>query len=76
MAAPPDGGEPPADRAFSEPGITVNSGFITGKPTADALQMIARYAEEQGIGRATVSYRVRDWLISRQRYWGCPIPIV
>ena len=76
VTAPADGSEAPEDRAFTDYGITINSGFITGKPTAEALQTIARYAEEKGIGRATVSYRMRDWLISRQRYWGCPIPIV
>jgi leucyl-tRNA synthetase len=76
VTAPADGGEPPADRAFGDHGVTVNSGFLTGKPTDEAVRMVCRYAEEKGLGRATVSYRMRDWLISRQRYWGCPIPII
>jgi leucyl-tRNA synthetase len=76
VTAPADGTAPPEDRAFTEHGVTINSGFISGRPTAQALAMVAQYAQEKGIGRATVSYRMRDWLISRQRYWGCPIPIV
>jgi leucyl-tRNA synthetase len=76
VTAPLDGSAPPRDRAFTEHGIAINSGFINGKKTADALKAICEYAERQGIGKATISYRMRDWLISRQRYWGCPIPIV
>jgi leucyl-tRNA synthetase len=76
VTAPLDGSAPPGDRAFSEPGVTINSGFITGLPTAEAMAAIYRYAEEHKIGRSTVTYRMRDWLISRQRYWGAPIPIV
>jgi leucyl-tRNA synthetase len=76
VTAPGDGGAPPKDRAFTESGITINSGFITGMPTADAITAICRYALEHEIGKATVSYRMRDWLISRQRYWGAPIPII
>ena len=76
VTAPADGSAPPEDRAYPEAGITINSGFLTGKPTAEAIAAVAKYIEEHGIGRSTVSYRMRDWLISRQRYWGCPIPIV
>ncbi len=76
VTAPVDGSEPPADRAFTEYGVAINSGFLNGKPTAEALKEVAAYAEGNGIGKATISYRMRDWLISRQRYWGCPIPIV
>jgi leucyl-tRNA synthetase len=76
VTAPTDGSEPPADRAFTEYGVAINSEFINGLPTADALTAICQYAERNGIGKATISYRMRDWLISRQRYWGCPIPIV
>jgi leucyl-tRNA synthetase len=76
VTAPADGGTAPADRAFSERGIAVNSGFLNGMKTADAIRAVCEYAEEHEIGRPTVTYRMRDWLISRQRYWGCPIPIV
>jgi leucyl-tRNA synthetase len=76
VTVPADGSSAPADRAFTEYGITVNSGFLNGMKTEEAIRAACRYAEEHKIGRATVSYRMRDWLISRQRYWGCPIPIV
>ena len=54
----------------------VNSGPFDGTPGDKAFDAAADYAEEHGIGRRTVSYRMRDWLISRQRYWGTPIPII
>ncbi len=76
VTAPLDGTPPPSDRAFTDQGVAINSGFINGNQTADARQAICQYAERHGIGKATISYRMRDWLISRQRYWGCPIPIV
>jgi leucyl-tRNA synthetase len=76
VTGPLDGSTAPSDRAFSDHGVTINSGFLTGMRTADAIRAVCKYAEEHEIGRATVSYRMRDWLISRQRYWGCPIPII
>jgi len=76
VTAPADGGAAPADRAFTERGVAINSGFLDGLKTNDAIGAVCKYAEDHGIGRPTVSYRMRDWLISRQRYWGCPIPIV
>ncbi len=57
-------------------GIAVNSGRWNGLTTAAFKMEIGRWLEEKGIGHPTVNYRLRDWLISRQRYWGAPIPIV
>jgi leucyl-tRNA synthetase len=57
-------------------GLMVNSGPFNGTPADEAIAKVTRYLEEQGIGKFMVSYRLRDWLISRQRYWGCPIPVV
>ncbi|MGB3761003.1 MAG: leucine--tRNA ligase, partial [Rivularia sp. (in: cyanobacteria)] len=62
--------------AYTEPGIVVNSDIFNGMPSADAKLAIVEYAEKQGFGKARIQYRLRDWLISRQRYWGAPIPIV
>ena len=57
-------------------GIAINSPLLNGLPTPEAKERMADYLEEQGLGRRVVNYRLRDWLISRQRYWGAPIPIV
>ncbi len=69
-----DGGE--LQDAYLEPGLQVNSGPFDGLPSSEGLQRIAEHVEANGWGKRTVQYRVRDWLISRQRYWGTPIPIV
>lgn len=57
-------------------GVLVNSGAFDGKQTADAREQIVAWLEEKGIGRSKTTYKMRDWLISRQRYWGAPIPII
>ena len=57
-------------------GIMVNSGFLNGLTVAQAIPVITKWLEEQGIGKAKTNYKLRDWVFSRQRYWGEPIPIV
>lgn len=64
------------DCAYEDDGYLVNSGPFNGLYSEDAKRAIIKYAEENGIGKGTVTYRLRDWLISRQRYWGAPIPVV
>ena len=68
-----------ADRmteAYVEDGQQVNSGPFDGLDNRDAIRKMTEYAKEQGFGDFEVSFRIRDWLISRQRYWGAPIPMV
>jgi leucyl-tRNA synthetase len=62
--------------AYSEYGVTVNSGEFSGLTSERAIDVIAAALEEKSRGRKRVQYRLRDWGISRQRYWGCPIPVV
>lgn len=62
--------------AFPADGVMVNSGEFDGLPADEAWDKIAGRFEEMGVGKKQVNYRLRDWLISRQRYWGAPIPIV
>jgi leucyl-tRNA synthetase len=57
-------------------GVTVNSGFLDGLTTEQAIAEVIRRAEQAGWGEGTVQYRLRDWGVSRQRYWGTPIPII
>jgi leucyl-tRNA synthetase len=57
-------------------GKNVNSGPISGMPSTDGIDKITSYIEEKGYGNRTVNFRLKDWLISRQRYWGTPIPVV
>ena len=63
-------------QAYTEPGIVINSGAFEGMDSTKAKNAIVQYAEQKGYGKARVQYRLRDWLISRQRYWGAPIPII
>ncbi|AFZ35379.1 leucyl-tRNA synthetase [Stanieria cyanosphaera PCC 7437] len=62
--------------AYIEPGIMVNSGQFDGTSSETGKTKIIEYAEAKGYGKARIQYRLRDWLISRQRYWGCPIPVI
>lgn len=62
--------------AYVEEGYLTNSGPFNGLKNKEAIEKIADYLEEKGLGRRVVNYRLRDWLISRQRYWGAPIPMV
>ncbi|MDP9396334.1 MAG: leucine--tRNA ligase [Actinomycetota bacterium] len=75
---PGDGAGDPAEIgvATTGDGRLVNSGPLDGLPKGEAIARITALLEERGLGRAAVNYRLRDWLISRQRYWGTPIPIV
>lgn len=61
---------------LSGEGFAVNSGFLNGLPTAEAKKKIAAWLEEKGLGKGTVNFKLRDWLFSRQRYWGEPFPLV
>ncbi|MEQ8351640.1 MAG: leucine--tRNA ligase [Leptospiraceae bacterium] len=63
------------EEAFSGEGVSVNSGMISGLSTKDAKAKIIEHLESQGLGERQINYRLRDWLFSRQRYWGEPIPI-
>ncbi len=70
---PPEGFE---GGAYSGSGRKINSGFMDGMEIAAAKQAAIEWLERAGIGERSVQYRLRDWLISRQRYWGCPIPVL
>ncbi len=76
VIAPPDWDGSPLQQAYVDPGVMMNSGRFDGLSNEEGKERIADYVESQGWGRRTVTYRLRDWLISRQRYWGTPIPVV
>jgi len=71
--------QPPAGKdwqGFTDDGIAVNSGFLDGLTTREAKAKISAWLEEKGLGKKTVNFKLRDWLFSRQRYWGEPFPLV
>ena len=73
---PPDDWEANGGGAYTGDGAKVNSGFLDGLDIATAKARAIDWLEERGIGERKVNYRLRDWLVSRQRFWGCPIPAV
>jgi leucyl-tRNA synthetase len=64
------------EEAYEGPGRMVRSGSFDGLPSEEGKKAVIRYFEEKEIGRGKVQYRLRDWGVSRQRYWGCPIPVI
>ena len=64
------------EEAYVEPGTMINSDIFNGRNSEEAIEKITEHCIEKGIGRRKTNYRLRDWLISRQRYWGAPIPMV
>jgi len=76
VIAPPDWSGGDLEEAYIEAGTMVNSGQFNGLPSEDGINAVCDYLEEKGWGGRATSYRLRDWLISRQRYWGAPIPII
>ncbi|MHC4660394.1 MAG: leucine--tRNA ligase [Planctomycetota bacterium] len=64
------------EAAWCKPGVMINSGPFNGKPTPECITDVIKWMGEQGFGKHEINYKLRDWLISRQRYWGVPIPII
>ena len=62
--------------SFTDYGVLINSGEWGGKPSDVAIKEMAAYAQEKGFGEAAVTYRIRDWGVSRQRFWGAPVPVI
>jgi leucyl-tRNA synthetase len=76
VISPPGWSGQDFNEAYVEAGTMVNSGEFNGMPSEQGKEAVSDFMEAKGYGRRTISYRLRDWLISRQRYWGAPIPII
>lgn len=76
VAGPGDGADTPLTEAYAGDGVLVNSGAFDGLDKTEAIRAVTEWLAERGVGELRVNYRLHDWCISRQRYWGPPIPIV
>ena len=76
VISPPGWDGSPLTEAYTEAGMMVNSQQFDGTPSQEGIDKVAEYLAEKSWGGSTVTYRIRDWLISRQRYWGAPIPMI
>ena len=76
VISPPDWEGEELKEAYTGKGIIVNSDEYNGLPSQEGIEKICNYLDNKGIGRRKVNYKMRDWLISRQRYWGAPVPII
>lgn len=70
------GGPERYEDAYTGPGAMIDSGELSGTPSPEGIPRVIEAIERRGVGRAKTHYKLKDWLISRQRYWGCPIPII
>jgi len=70
------GGPAEYDDAYTGNGLMIDSGELTGTPSPDGIPRVIEYLTQKGVGRTKVNYKLKDWLISRQRFWGAPVPII
>ncbi|MDY6851897.1 MAG: leucine--tRNA ligase [Thermodesulfobacteriota bacterium] len=76
MVISPDGEIRPLDAAYTGEGVMVNSGAFSGMPSGESVRKVTEWLAEKDLARFQINYRLRDWCLSRQRYWGPPIPII